>query len=53
MYRPVLWRMIMAHFNNKLIARVNTGINPGMARRRRSAFHLHAQVGRVALIRLH
>jgi hypothetical protein len=43
----------MAHFNNELIAYVNTGIDPGMASRTQSAFHLHAQVGRVAIIRLH
>jgi hypothetical protein len=27
-YRPVLWRMIIGHFNNKLIAYVNTEITP-------------------------
>jgi hypothetical protein len=32
MHRPVLWRMVMAHFNNKLIVYVNTRIEPGMAR---------------------
>jgi hypothetical protein len=29
MYRPVLERIVMAHFNNELIAYVNTGIDPG------------------------
>ncbi len=53
MYRAVLERIVMAHFNNELIAYVNTGIDPGMASRTRSAFHLHAQVGRAAIIRLH
>jgi hypothetical protein len=53
MYRPVLGRIVMAHFNNELIVYVNIGIDPGMASRTRSAFHLHAQVGRVAIIRLH
>jgi hypothetical protein len=53
MYRPVLERIVMAHFNNELIAYVNTGIEPGMASRTRSAFHLRAQVGRVAITRLH
>jgi len=28
LYRLVLWRMTIAHFNNKLIACVNTGITP-------------------------
>jgi len=28
MYRPVLGRMAIGHFNNKLIAYVNTGITP-------------------------
>src|SRR4029077_15527120 len=31
MYRPVLGRMVIVHFNNKLVAYVNTGIGPGMA----------------------
>jgi hypothetical protein len=53
MYRAVLERIVMAHFNNELIAYVNTGIDPGMASRTRSAFHLRAQVGRVAITRLH
>jgi len=37
MYRPVLGRMVIVHFNNTLIAYVNTGIDPGMASRTRSA----------------
>jgi hypothetical protein len=37
MYRPVLGRMVIVHFNNKLIAYVNTGIDPGTASRTRSA----------------
>ena len=53
MYRPVLGRIVMAHFNNELIVYVNTGIDPGMASRTRSAFHLRAQVDRVAIIRRH
>ena len=28
MYRPVPGRMVIAHFNNKLIAYVNAGIRP-------------------------
>ena len=28
MYRPVRGRMVIAHFNNKLIAYVNAGIRP-------------------------
>lgn len=31
MHRPLLWRMVIVHFNKKLIAYVNTGIDPGMA----------------------
>ena len=42
MYRHVLERMVMAHFNNKLIAYVNTGIDPGMAGQTRSAIQLRA-----------
>jgi hypothetical protein len=28
MYRPILGRIVIVHFNNKLIAYVNTGIDP-------------------------
>jgi hypothetical protein len=38
MYRPVLGRIVMAHFNNELIAYVNTGIDPGMAAERGQLF---------------
>ena len=38
MYRPVLGRIFMAHFNNELIAYVNTGIDPGMAAERGQLF---------------
>jgi hypothetical protein len=31
MYRPVPGSMVIVHFNNKLIAYVNTGIDPGRA----------------------
>ena len=43
MYRHVLERMVMAHFNNKLIAYVNTGIDPSMAGQTRSATQLTTQ----------
>ena len=36
LYRPVLWRMVIVHFNNKLITYVNAEIDPGMASRTRS-----------------
>jgi hypothetical protein len=43
MHRPVLERIVMAHFNNELIAYVNTGIDPGTASRTRSATQLTTQ----------
>jgi hypothetical protein len=38
MCRPVFGRMVMAHFNNELIAHVNTGIDPGTAAERGQLF---------------
>ena len=51
-YRPVLSRMVMA-LSTTTDCPCQYRNRPCMGNRTRSAFHLHAQVGRVAIIRLH
>jgi len=48
MYRTVLGRMVIVHFNNKLIAYVNTGIDPGITSQTQSATQLTTQSFAVA-----
>jgi hypothetical protein len=52
MYRPVLWRMVIA-LSTTTDCLCQYRNRPCMGNQTRSAFHLHAQVGRVAIIRFH